>query len=369
MNANAIEKIFLDYVKENRIAGATYSVFQGDKTLCHATIGYANTQDKTPLKDNAIFRLASMTKPITTVALLILMERGLIDIDQPVGRYLDGFNHGGVGNIINENLRFLHSAKEITIKDCLTHSSGLGSGIVGDKQLCTLPKPKHLVDNVNAWNGAFLDFAPGASTAYSAVVAFELLALIVQTVSKITFDNFLKKEIFDPLGMVDTCYTLSDSQKTRLVQMCKTGKDGNLENVDYGFSGFHVFEQGYTGGSAGLFSTLDDYSRFAKMLLGKGEYNGVKILSRKSVELMKTEQISKSDYESWGLGVRVIKKQDQYQSLPVNAFGWSGAYGTHFWIDPSTNKCAVFMLNKADVNGAGSIYSKKFEQLVEQYIK
>lgn len=368
MNANAIEKIFFDYVKENRIAGVTYSVFQGDKTLCHATIGYANTQDKTPLKDNAIFRLASMTKPITAVAILILLERGLVDLDCPVGKYID-FNHGGVGKLENEKISFCQSAREITLRDCLCHASGLGSGEVGRKQFSQKPSPCNLQQNVDAWNGAFLDFTPQDKQVYSGLVAFELLALIVQTVSGVPFEEFLRKEIFVPLDMIDTGYTLSESQKARLVQMCKTGVDGTLENVDYGYKGMHVFEYGYTGGSAGLFSTLQDYAHFVKMLLSKGKYNGIQILSEQSIKLMSTEQISIDDYQGWGLSVRVIKKQDQYQSLPVNAFGWSGAYGTHFWIDPNTNKCAVFMLNKADVNGAGSIYSKKFEQLVEQYIK
>jgi CubicO group peptidase (beta-lactamase class C family) len=266
-------------------------------------------------------------------------------------------------------MKWVNDCREITIRDCLTHSSGLGSGEVGNYQFLRNGEPKNLKENVLAWNGALLDFASGTKQGYSAVVAFELLAYIVEIVSGSPFDVFLKQEIFDPLGMKDTGYRLSEKDKGRLVEMTKTSDTGGLENIDFGLRGFDAFAEGYTGGSAGLFSTLEDYSKFVRMLANKGTYNGRQILAPKSVAKMGTPQLSSdiegiSKYFNWGLGVRVCEKQGEWQVLPDGSFGWSGAYGTHFWVEPNTGRAAVLMLNKADVGGSASPYSYEFEKLV-----
>ena len=152
--------------------------------------------------------------------------------------------------------------------------------------------------------------------------------------------------------------------------MTKTNESGELEPVDFGYRGFGAFAEGYTGGSAGLFSTLDDYARFACMLSQKGMLGNARILKEESVEQMSTPQHDYSiqgvsEYFNWGLGVRVVEKQDEAQALPAGSYGWSGAYGTHFWVEPATKRCAILMLNKADVGGSGSPYSYEFEKLVQ----
>lgn len=361
-----IEKVFNEHIKQERLTGVVCAIYRNDKEIYRGVFGYSDCAQTKQLKHNSIFRLASMTKPITAIAVLIAQEYGLLDIDEPLGKYIPNFHHSGVGKLIDGNPHFVCAAREVLLRDCLCHCSGFGSGPLGDFQFKRIKKPCSLEENVMSWNGAFLDFMPRSKQAYSGVVAFELLALVVEKVSGISFDKFLKKEIFEPLCMTETKYVLSEDEKLRLVEMTKTGVSGKLEKVDLGFSGFGSFEEGYTGGSAGLFSTIADYSNFVRMLACKGIFNGKKIINTDSVVKMRTPEIIVDKYQSWGLGVRVITKQDEQQPLPISSFGWSGAYGTHFWIEPDTGISALLMINKADVGGSGSIYSREFEQMVSK---
>ena len=370
MEVDKIKDYFETNVAKGKIIGAVCAVFESGKELYRGVFGYLDCAKTKQLKGNEFFRLASMTKPITATAILILQERGLLNIDDTIGTYIAGFNHGGVGELIDGSLCVVKTAREITIRDCLCHASGLGSGVVGDYQLHQRKTPFDLAENVLAWNGALLDFEPKIKQAYSAIVAFELLAYIVEIVSKMPFESFLQKEIFEPLGMKETIYLLAEENKQRLVEMTKTNESGALEAVDLGYRGFGAFAEGYTGGSAGLFSTLDDYARFACMLSQRGVLGDVRILKEETIEQMRTPQHDYSipginEYFNWGLGVRVVEKQDVAQALPAGSYGWSGAYGTHFWVEPTTKRYAVLMLNKADVGGSGSPYSYEFEKLVQ----
>ena len=364
-----LEKNFIEHIKNKHLTGLVCGVYQGEEEIYRGVFGYKDCAQTISVKENAIFRLASMTKPITATAILIAEERGWLELSDSVSKYIPNFQHGGVGSIVDGELRQVGKAREITIHDCLTHSSGLGSGEVGDLQFLQKKSPRTLKENVLSWNGALLDFAPKSKQGYSGLVAFELLAYIVEIVSKMPFEEFLQREIFSPLGMKDTTYRLDEEQKTRIIEMSTTAKDGGLDSVDFGWRGFGTFSEGYTGGSAGLFSTLDDYSKFVRMLACNGVFCGVRVLTLKSIEKMRTAQLSNelnglSDYFNWGLGVRVCEKQGVNQPLPDGSFGWSGAYGTHFWVEPNTRRSAVLMLNKADVGGSGSPFSQEFERLV-----
>ncbi len=368
-----IQKHFNEHVENKRLTGLVCGIYQGEKEIYRGVFGYQDCAQTKPLKENAIFRLASMTKPITAAAILIAEERGWLQLNDPISKYILNFQHGGIGALADQQLNCVGNAREITIHDCLTHTSGLGSGEVGNYQFLRKGEPQNLKENVSEWNGALLDFAPKENQGYSGLVAFELLAYIVEIVSEMLFEEFLQQEIFSPLGMKDTVYRLDEEQKTRLIEMPTTAKDGGLDRVDFGWRGFGVFAGGYTGGSAGLFSTLDDYSKFVRMLACNGAFRGVRILTPDSVEKMRTAQLSNelngiSEYFNWGLGVRVCEKQGDWQPLPDGSFGWSGAYGTHFWVEPNTGRSAVLMLNKADVGGSGSPFSYEFEKLVEDFL-
>lgn len=355
---NNVKEYFQNHIDKKHLTGVSYAIAFNNKDY-KETLGYSDCEQTVPLKSNAIFRIASMTKPITAVAVMICKDKGLVDLDAPVGKYIKGFSHSGVGQLTDGKICCVEDAREITLRDIFTHSSGLGSGAVGSRQFSTVPKPENLYDNVMAWNGSYLDFAPGSISAYSGLVAFEIAALVVQTVTNKPYEIFLQDEIFSKLDMKDTCYCLTPEQRSRLVDMPLPDNNGNIKRVDFGSCGMNGFAEGYTGGSAGLFSTIDDYFKFAKMLSNSGELNGIRILSQNAVKEMSTPH-----FDTWGLSVYVRCEQNENKPLPKGSFGWSGAYGTHFWIEPQTGKTAVLMLNHANCGGAGSPFSAAFEKLV-----
>lgn len=357
----SIRQYFQKLVASRQLTGAVCAVAVDGNTLYKEAFGYSDCAQSRPLKQNAIFRLASMTKPVTVTAAMICKEKGLLDLDSPIDRYIEGFSHRGVGKIENGEVVFAQEARQITLRDIFTHSSGLGSGEVGQCQLAKIKKPKLLSENAAAWNHRFLDFSPGSRVAYSSTVAFELAAYAVECVSQTPYARFVQDEICSKLGMKDTCYALTDEQALRLVEMPLPDRNGKIEKVDMGLCGFSSYEEGYTGGSAGLFSTLDDYLAFAQMLAQGGIWNGARILTEDSVRQMRSICLG-----DWGLGMYVRSAQTAVQPLPQGSFGWSGAYGTHFWVEPQSKTVAVLLLNHADCGGSGSPFSAEFERLAEE---
>ena len=355
-----IRENFQRHIDNKRLTGATYAISVKGNIICRETVGYSDCGQSVPLKDDAIFRLASMTKPITCTAAMICRERGLLDLDTPIGKYIDGFCHKGVGKLADGELAYVEEARQITLRDIFTHSSGLGSGPIGSYQFGLIKKPERLSENASAWNGRYLDFPTGSRSVYSGIVAFELAAYTVEKVVGKPFGEFLNEEIFSKLDMKDTCYRLNADQIPRLVEMPLPDNSGNIKKVDMGLRGFNAFAEGYTGGSAGLFSTLDDYLKFAQMLARHGELSGVRILSEESVD-----EMSRTQFAEWGLSMYVRGAKSEKQPLPEGSYGWSGAYGTHFWVEPKSETVAVLMLNHGNCGGSNSPFSAQFERLSE----
>ncbi len=358
---------FDKHIEEKRIPGAVAAIYAGEKEIFCYCGGFADTTTLTPLRENSIFRLASMTKPITATAVLIAQEKGLLKLEDPINKYIKNFALKGVGKLVDAIPVFEKEAKDVTIRHTLTHSSGIGSGVVGDWQFARRGNPKTLQEVIECMNGWYLDFEPGTSQAYSGISAMELAAYVVEKVTNTPYRDFLQEEIFYPLGMKDTSYTVSDEQYSRVVKMHVSHEDGVFTQNDLGRNGFGC----YAEGSAGLFSTLVDYSAFTRMLAGKGSFKGKKILSEDSVWQMRQPSLSKniagiSEYFNWGLGVRVCEKQGGGQWLPDGTFGWSGAYGSHFWVEPKTGISAVLMINMGNALGAGSPFSFEFERLAQE---
>lgn len=312
-----------------------------------------------------IFRLASMTKPITAVAVLILADRGLVGLHDPVSRYLPAFGVQDIAQVdADGNLHVLSQGKsEITIFHLLTHSSGLGSCELGEWQSAHRPRESltYLSAAVDYYSTLPLAFAPGTATAYSPIFAFDVLARIAEVVSGMPFDRFLEEELFRPLGMKDTTFAPSPEQWQRMIP---------LHNYQNGKAGISAQPAGYVfgdipvtcfAGGAGLASTLDDYCVFAEMLLNQGTYSGNRILSAGRVREMATRQVPELG-DIWGLGVRVAGTDAACAPLRPGSFGWSGAYGTHFWVDPANAITAVYMKNSLYDGGAGAATAHQFEQ-------
>ena len=330
--------------------------------------GHTSKDSAAPVSERTLFRLASMTKPITSIATLILVERGQLSLSDKVSDYLPEFKDIHVKHLANDNKEIdLGKAKsDITIAHLLSHTSGFGSDNAKYKRMTDDDKTS--VDNtIKFYIEAGLDFEPGTQQKYSPIGAFDVLVKIIEKTTQADYLRFLQQEIFEPCEMTNTTFVPTQMQWKQLIDMHNKVNDQNSvtilkENcVAFDFPCTH-----YLGGG-GLISTLDDYSKFAKMLLNNGKTPKKQILSEKIFRLLHTPFVSEEIMPlktRWGLGVRVIVKEE-YETLPVGAYGWSGAYGSHFWIDPTNKVAAVFMKNSLFDGGSGNESACNFEKAVK----
>lgn len=362
-----IEKIAEYDIRENKVFGSAYCVIQDGNVVYKNCFGNTSPENNNPVTEATLFRLASMTKPITTVAVLIMVERGMLSLSDPVTRFIPNFSDIHIKQMNADGiLSDLGLAKnEITVLNLLNHTSGIGSDSA-KTALMTADDKRTVDSSIEYYLKTGLDFEVGSKQQYSGTGAFDVLVKIIETVTQKDYLEFLKENIFIPCGMTDTTFILTSEQYSRLIPMHdrKDGKNtvGKTESNCI-FSNFPTTH--YLGG-AGLVSTLSDYSKFAAMLLNGGIGEHGRVLSQKTLSLMSTPTVSKdimSGNERWGLGVRVIT-EPQYEVLPVGSFGWSGAYGAHFWIDPKNRVAAVFMKNSFVDGGSGNESARNFERAV-----
>ena len=333
------------------IGGSSVLVAQGDEILFKEHFG---DEEIFRPSDDSLFRIASMTKPITAVAIMILKDRELLSLEDDVARFYGKFF----------SMRLMdgqETPEKIKIKHLLTHTSGIGSGEAwteANKKMTE--EDRSTVEKfVDFWTEQPLAFVPGSQQAYSAVAAFSVLTGIVQKITDMPFSDFLKKEIFDPCHMKDTTFEPTEEQWRRLVPMHdkQNGKNAVRKTVEHCvFEGYPT--QNYLGGG-GLISSLSDYLNFAKMLMGGGAFAGNRILSEDSVKEMSQPLVPRST-DFWGYSVRVVAEEGR--PLPRGSYGWSGAYGSHFWIDPSNKIIGIYMKNSRFDGGSGAKTSKNFEK-------
>ena len=364
---NNIEKAALYDFENNKVFGSAYCVIQGHDVIykkCFGTVSADNTESVT---ENTIFRMASMTKPVTAVATLILVERGLLSLSDKVSKYLPEFKDIHITQITQSGglIDLGKAQNEITICNLLTHTSGIGSEPLKDAEM-TDEDIKNIDDTVRFYSRTGLDFEPGTKQQYSPIGAFNVLVKIIEKVTKTDYLEFLKQEIFEPCGMVNTTFILTPEHWGNTIAMHNRVDGKNCAEKMLENRVFSVFPCTHYLGGAGLVSTLADYSSFAKMLLNKGKTPTKQIICEDTFRLLHTPFVSEGimpGHERWGLGVRVIVGED-YENLPVGAFGWSGAYGTHFWIDPTNNIAAVYMKNSLFDGGAANESARNFEKAV-----
>ena len=393
MIVGEIDKTIQGYIDNQEISGGALLVRRGEELIYEHYWGWADVVAHKPIEENSIYRMMSMTKPVTAVAVMQQVEQGKIGLDDPVSRWLPAFQslrvvsdkryewHEGMNMLfLLPKLLFFHAdrvktvpaEREITIRDLLSHSSGLQQGLAGllayKKDTAT---KENLASECEKYSRLFLDFQPGLGTGYSPLAGFDVLGRIVELSSGEALDNYMKTHIFEPLDMRDTAFRLSEEQKNRLVHAYKR-KKGRLTDVtgtkDDMDSMLHR-GPGYVAASGGLFSTVGDYEHFARMLLDGGSWNGNWLLRQETVTQMSTEgALTHLETEPgfvWGLGVK-IRQDPQKGGSPCTAgtFGWSGAFGTHFFVSPADHLEAVWCTNRTDLEGSGSYISKKIEELI-----
>lgn len=316
-------------------------------------------------KPNSMYRYASMSKPVTTVAVLIEAERGHLSLQDKVSKYLNGFASMYVGKL-DENARAIPKEpvkKEITVEQLLNHTNGLFSDEEGiaaaQRGIFTKADRQNLASYVYKIERSLLSFQPGEYAYYSGGAAHSVAARLVEIVSGLPFEDYIQENIVKPLGIKDMTFVPNEEQWERMVLVHKY-EDGKSRFVDVGRTMFEGIPLTMYSGAASLGGTAEAYSVFAEMLL----QNGGGLLSSESVALMKKPYVPISwnpvDSQWWGLGVRVINN-DNY-ILPRGCYGWSGAYGTHFWIDPENEITAVYMRNSHHDGGAGAQIANWFEE-------
>ena len=338
-----------EMVVKNEIAGAVTMVVTRDKILHLETIGFADVAAKKPMTPDTLFWIASMTKPITGTAILMLQDEAKLSVSDPVAKYLPEF--AGLKTPSGK-------PANLTIRQLLTHTSGLGEASGPAAQ-----QARTLADLVPIWLAAPMQYEPGEKWKYTQS-GINAAARIVEVVSGMSFDVFLQKGLFDPLGMKDTTWALTPAQEQRLVGLY-AAKNGSVAHT-----AALLPPTLYPSGGAGLCSTVPDYLRFVQMLAGNGTLDRVRVLSSASVEEMRRKQLPAGfpglpPGNAAGLLMRYVDDPTAAKSpLPAGAYGWSGAYGTHFWIDPTTGLAAVWMINLTTAGGAGSPDALEFEQMV-----
>ena len=348
------------HIDSGDITGAVMLVARKGQVAFVEAQGTMDVDTRKPMTRDAVFRMASMTKPVIGVAVMMMLEEGKLQLADPISKYIPEFKGmhvavlqgpapaPGADAAAPPKFYTVPAARDITIKDLLTHTSGLSSGPMGQSEVRkNRRKPTEtLADYIPRLGSTPLEFQPGSRWMYSASDGIDVLARVVEVASGVPLDRFLKQRIFDPLDMPNTSHYPTDAQMPRLVTAYQKTDKGLVKTEN----SLSMSSKVYFAGGGGLVSTIDDYSHFAQMLANGGELNGKRLLSPRTVKLMSSVHIPSSlpgrtTGEGFGLTVRVI--QDAVAGnhrVSDGSFGWSGAYGTHFWIDPQEEVVAVMMI-------------------------
>lgn len=338
-------------LEKKHIGGAEIIVNQDGNRVFHDVFGMKNAKKKMPF--GCIYRIASMTKPITAVAVLKEVERGNINLNDDVSNYLPEFEYSNFDIAKLDNNKMVitgKNTKPLKVFHLLSHTSGINADWLGVWQMETMPQEakRSLATAVEYFSKQPLIFEPYTWERYSITGSFDVAARIVEKVSGKSYDKYLYENIFSPLGMNDTTFDPKAEQWDRMVAITNIDKDGNIFDDDT--EEWHVFENippSYCCAGGGLASSAEDYSKFAQMLLNDGkDPDGNSVVSEDLIKKMRNPVVEDSIMDQihrWGLGVRVVVNQKDI--LPIGAFGWSGAYKTHFWADPQNKITAILMQN------------------------
>lgn len=354
-----VESVCCGYVDRGEVVGTVTAVARHGEIVYLESHGMRDRESDTPMTVDTIFRIFSMTKPITSVAALILFEEGRLRLADPVSRFFPHFRTMAVYTGGDEPpFDTVEADREITIRDLLTHTSGLAYGI-GDEHPVERAFGAAVWDVLAADPALDLDFLaetvaeqplvhqPGTSWRYSA--ATDLLAAVVERASGERFEEFVRRRITEPLGMADTSFTVHQAERSRLATLYRLQDDGTLApGEDPPVMAFRR-PTSHPNGGGGLVSTASDYLRFAGMLLGHGALDDEVILGSKTVDLMTRNHLPSAVAAhrggGFGLGVSVLTDLTTHTAHgSVGEYGWGGAATTRFWVDPQNDLVLVVLL-------------------------
>jgi CubicO group peptidase (beta-lactamase class C family)/lysophospholipase L1-like esterase len=372
-----IDEVVKRHIDEHHIAGAVTLVARKGKVVHLAAHGLADAEADKPMTTDALFRMASSTKPVTGVAVMMLVEEGKIRLADPVSKYIPGFKDLKVAVEKDGKVELVPAERQVTIRDLLTHTSGLGSGGIGSRKAPNGALwPGNADDTLETYvarlAGVPLDFQPGSKWSYSGLAGIDTLARVIEVASGQPFHEFVQNRIFTPLGMNDTTFLHGpDEGGDRLAAVHRPGPD-KMSKI----APFLRFPKGYSSGAGGLISKAEDYARFGQMLANGGELDGKRLLSPRAVELMSSNhvgemfggQLGRPKGMGFGLTVEVVSDAVRAGTFrSEGSFGWDGAFGTHFWVDPKSKLVAVLLV-QAPAGPVTAGIQRDFETAVMQAV-
>ena len=377
-----IDRFMQEYVDSNRIAGAMALVLRDGKPVYQHSVGWSDVAAKKAMTVDAVFRIASQSKALTSAAILMLVEEGRIALGDPVSRFIPAYAHTTVALRSDSGRVPVPAKRQITIKDLLTHTAGIsygtdafvakqyeakGLGPAAGAGWYTADKNEPICTTMERLASLPFVAQPGEAWVYG--YNLDILGCVVERASGVALDEFIARRITDPLGMKDTYFYLPVAKRDRLVTVYQSDSANHPVRSPEGSRGQGHYVDGprksFAGG-AGLVSTAADYARFLQMILQHGEMDGVRYLSPKMVDLMTTNQ-SGTLYtvpgEGFGYGFQTVERLGADGMSSVGTFGWGGAYGSAYKVDPVEQLVMVFMINQVPIR---TDIAPKFPTLVYQ---
>lgn len=377
-----------EWVDKGYLNGASALIIKNGKIAYYKAAGFNDLTTRAPMPKDGIFRIASQTKAITSVAIMMLFEEGKLLLSDPVSLYIPAFKGQPVLDKFNpadSTYTTVPAKREITIKDLLTHTSGLGYAQIGSKESNAIYGKVKLTAGIGMGDASLLDamnrlgkmplmHQPGERFTYG--LNTDLLGCLVEVISGISLDEFFRTRIFEPLGMKDTYFVIPQAKASRLVNLYTEKPDGTLAKPTINMLNgpvtpeYPLQKTTYFSGGAGLSSTIYDYAVFLQMLLNNGEYNGKRILARNTVRMMTVNQVgdvSISNEDKFGLGFQIVTERSSGRTpAQAGTFGWGGAFGTSYWVDPK-EKIVLLIYRQMQVRTHNEVI-EKFRALAYQAI-
>ena len=360
-----IDRFLQRYVDDREIAGAVALVMRDGQVVYEKAVGWSDVEGKRRMTPGAIFRIASQTKALTSVAAMILVEEGKLALGDPVSRHIAAYAKTTVATKHDTGAVIAPAKRGITIRDLLTHTAGIsygteahvarsyeakGLGPAAGWGWYTADKDEPVCETMERLASLPFVAQPGEAFVYG--YATDILGCVVERVSGMPLDAFLRTRITEPLGMGDTHFFLPPQKRDRLAAVYASGDAGPVARAPLGPRGQGDYVEGprrsFAGG-AGLVSTARDYARFLQMLLNGGVLDGVRILAPKTVALMTTNAVDtlfSSDGLGFGLGFLTVERFGANGLSSQGAFGWGGAYGSGYGVDPKERLVYAFMINQ-----------------------
>jgi CubicO group peptidase (beta-lactamase class C family) len=383
-----LDEAMNDWANKQYMNGGVALIAKDGRIAWFKAVGYNDIQKKEKLQSDGIFRIASQTKAVTSVAIMMLYEEGKILLTDPVSKYIPSFSKPTVldkFNAADSTYSTVPAKREITIKDLLTHTSGLGYAQIGSKEANAIyaknkitaglgVKDDNLLAAMTRLGKLPLMHQPGLRFTYGLNV--DVLGCIVEIVSGTTLSDFFQTRIFKPLGMKDTYFTLPEEKVSRLVNLYSEDAQGKLVSGSNNLlngptaANYPLLKSTYYSGGAGLSSTIFDYAIFLQMLLNEGDYNGATLLSRSSIRMMTMNQIADVNVgdNKFGLGFEIETVEGSTKTPSnVGTYSWGGAFSTSYWVDPKER--IVLLFYRQLQNSSHGEVVEKFKALTYQALK